>query len=350
MRILPMYNPAFDTPLGTPIDLAGERVVYETSRLAAQVLVPQADTLTRVPRSHLTALGEAGAMGVPSGRIKHEVDELIAAACTATWFVYLQHHTVLRAVETRAPAALREQWEPGLRSGTTVASIAGGYLSRPQSPVRATRVDGGWRIDGVAPWVTGWETADLLMVSAVTDTDDAVFGLVSRLDALATEACELWTMVATDTRSVDFGGLVIPDDQVLQVVPRLTWLTGHNQSYSNTPPMLFGLLRAALDVLGGDSPLGARIAERGHELRTEAYHLLHEVAPDQQVPRRVRLRAETHQLVITAATACLAATGGKAILPSSRVGRLVRDAQFSLVIGQSGDLRDVVAEQLLSGL
>mgnify|MGYP000618008867 CR=1 FL=1 len=48
-------------------------------------------------------------------------------------------------------------------------------ISRVPSPaIRATRVDGGWRLDGHAPWATSWGIADWFTVAAVGPTGEVV--------------------------------------------------------------------------------------------------------------------------------------------------------------------------------
>src|SRR4030095_11315704 len=66
-----------------------------------------------------------------------------------------------------------------LASGRALAGVAFAHLRRmPDRPVTATRVPGGWRIDGHAPCATGWGLTDVAMIGAITDADEVLFAAV----------------------------------------------------------------------------------------------------------------------------------------------------------------------------
>src|SRR5271155_222696 len=98
-------------------------VLATAGELADDVLFPDAmrvDRLDVLPAAHLDALAAAGLYGAP------------------------------------APAA------PGGRRGGI--ALTGLIPGPPQ--LRAEPAEGGWRLDGTAPWVTGWGLIDLVQVVA----------------------------------------------------------------------------------------------------------------------------------------------------------------------------------------
>src|SRR6266508_206671 len=143
-------------------------MVLDTARrIAEEVLFPAAtavDAADRVPADHLDLLAangfyglaapaDAGGLGLADRATASRVIEILASGCLTTTFVWLQHHSAVAAV---ADSPLRKEWLPPLARGDRRAGVVLAGL-RPGPPsVRAEPVDGGYLIDGQAPWVTGW--------------------------------------------------------------------------------------------------------------------------------------------------------------------------------------------------
>ena len=63
---------------------------------------------------------------------------------------------------------------PRMRTGRALSAVAFAHVRRPGAPNPvATRVPGGWRLDGVLDWVTSWDIADVVMVMAQGSGADA---------------------------------------------------------------------------------------------------------------------------------------------------------------------------------
>src|SRR5206468_6407544 len=122
----------------------------------------------------VSAPQEAGGSAAPPP-VARRVQELLAGADLSTWFVQAQHNAPVRMLaETgRRPELLAE-----LAAGRIVAGIAFSQLRRRPARVLAAEPDGeGWRLDGAAPWYTGWRLNDVALVGALTADDRAVFVL-----------------------------------------------------------------------------------------------------------------------------------------------------------------------------
>ena len=144
-----------------------------------------------MPRENLDALRDArlfglqGPIDVPGGlgaghAEARPIVESIAGGCGATAFVWAQHHGAVRRL-AGGDGPARDEWLPRLSDGATLSGIGFAYLRRPgPAAVRAERIDGGWRIDGEAPWITGWRSIDVLVVMARAADDWVVTVIVDR--------------------------------------------------------------------------------------------------------------------------------------------------------------------------
>jgi acyl-CoA dehydrogenase len=122
-----------------------------------------------------------------------------------------------------ADAAIRERYLPGVRSGNKIAAFA---LSEPEAgsdvasmSTTATRVAGGWRIDGIKTWISNGGIADHYVLFArtgeapgakgisafVVDADTPGFSVVERLDVISPHPIA----------KIKFDNCVIPADRLL---------------------------------------------------------------------------------------------------------------------------------------
>nr|WP_269091157.1 acyl-CoA dehydrogenase family protein [Actinopolymorpha cephalotaxi] len=332
--------------------------------LAADLLAPNAadvDTTT-VPRSHLDALGRAGLLGLAAPvadggsaappRLQRRIQEVLAGADAATWFVGAQHHGPVRLLaDSDAPA--RADLLPRLARGELVAGTAFAHLRRwPDRPVEAERVAGGWRFHGVAPWYTGWDLNDVFSLGGATADGEVVFGIVPARpgdELTASEPLRLAAMTATRTVRLRFDGLFVPDSHVVARQPVDRWLHTDRRNTVMPNPAAFGLVTTAVRRLRevaeqtGLTPAGRaadRFAERLERLRERTDRLFDDVPPDDQHDVRLATRAEVGTLLVDATTALVVAGGGRSMTLTDPAQRLAREAAFLLVQAQTRPARE----------
>ncbi|WP_299541882.1 acyl-CoA dehydrogenase family protein [uncultured Streptomyces sp.] len=368
--------PGEGTALATAPEVRDEPLVAAVRGVALNILRPAAErtAVEGVPRSHLDALARCGAFGLvryepaPSGgctgrQVMREVHEILSAVDPSTWFVYTQHFALVKALFKSPNTRLREAWTPELVTGGTIATAGYAYLRQPRPPVTARKVEGGWRLTGRIPWMTGWGIADTAIVGAVAPDDRALF---VRMDCgpgpgggpAAVDSPPLWAMGGTHTAALELREVAVPDDDVISVAPRQGWAHDYDLENANAQPAVFGHLRAVVDLLLSAAPRAAtsyerlahRLADEGARLRTEAYALRDEVPAEQEVAARTRIRAAVLDLGVRAATAGVAATGGRAVRYGDTAGRLAREALFHLIKAQTPQLRSAMADITLDGL
>jgi alkylation response protein AidB-like acyl-CoA dehydrogenase len=340
-------------------------------RLATGVLAPVAERVDveGVPASHVAALAGAGLLGiygpvwaggsdVPAG-VGRRVTEVLSGADGATWFVWTQHATPVRALVRSDNAELQQRWLPRL-CNDALGGIAVAHLRRSHGPtVRATPAGaGGWVLDGTASWVTSWGLAEVLLVGAVTDDDRAVLALVparAQPDVHPSPPLALAAMEATATVRLEIEELVVAAEDVVDVVDLAGWRRADAEKTANVTPAVFGLVDAVVARLEEaarrrDESAGLRLAEHlaaeASGVRTAAYHLLDEVPAAEAIEERLALRAHALELGVRAATALVAASGGGGMARSSPAQRLAREALFHLVQAQTAPVREATLARL----
>lgn len=338
-------------------------LIEAARRVAADVLEPAAAHVdaSEVPRSHLNAIADAGLLGLlapvavggagVSAAVFREVTELLAGADAATWFVQAQHQSVVRMLATSAsPAAAK--YLARLVTGELVAGFAFSHLRRyPERPVTARRVAGGWQLDGVAPWYTGWSLNDVAFLSGVTDDGDVLFGAVPAVEGgglgvktrLRTAALDAAHTVVLSLESV-----VIADDDIALQQPHEQWLAG-DTTVANANAAIFGVAHSAVVLLHAagaarheDATIEAAAIFEAElsDVRARCYLLADAVPANEAMEERLACRAEALELLIAVTSALVAANAGQGMALSSAAQRKAREALFLMVQAQTRPARE----------
>lgn len=351
------YGPGFDVPDHPLVDAA--------LRVAEQVLDPAASAVDEmgVPPSHLRALAAAGLFGleapadVPLPRpVVRAVVEVLAGADATTWLVWAQHNGPVRAL-ARSRSTLRDTLLPELIAGSQIAGVAFSHLRRfPARPVTAEQVEGGWRFHGDTPWYTGWGLNQWLMLGGATEDGEVVFALTeaSEREGMTATPLRLAAMQGSHTVRLTFRALEVPEDRVLIRSSFTEWAAQDRVGTANVNPACFGLTRTAIRLLAsrvrepGDAVdrCAGRLAERFVAVRGEAYRLIDEVPAEEEIDRRLAVRAEALEVMVDATTALVTASAGAGMASSSPAQRLARDALFLVVQAQTSAVRSATLERI----
>ncbi|MGW2330236.1 acyl-CoA dehydrogenase family protein [Streptomyces sp. NPDC001700] len=334
-------------------------LVAAAHRLADDVLAPAAEAHDRegVTAEAIAAVKASGVLGVNApaayggaqapAAVGREIAEILSGACCSTFFIQAQHHTPVRTLATGEEAA-RERWLRPLSDGTLLAGIAFSHLrAHPKLPVRATRVADGWRFDGRVPWYTGWGLNDLFLLGGGTEDGEVVFGVVDAREQpglTATGPLQLAALTGSHTVGLLLDGLVVPDEAVAVRLPHERWATDDRPKNTNTNPAVFGVARAALDLVDASGDGEAKetagvLRERLDAVRRDAYALVDEVPPAERLDDRLAAKTRAYDVMRAATTAAIAAGGGRAFGLSHPAQRLAREGLFLVVQGQTSEVR-----------
>lgn len=347
------------------VDPVGPGARVPNAEVVAEVVAPQAARADAegVSRDVVDALADAGLLGTPLDppASQRELAELLAGTDATTWFCWVQHQTPMRILEgqaaglvTGAPRDLQEELLPGMRAGRILAAVAFAHVRRPGPPNPvATRVPGGWRLDGTLDWVTSWDIADVVLVMAqgagVHAGELVCCYLPAGRSHQATSGVvpgptlELLAMSGTHTRPVRLEGVHVPDAQVGAVLERSAWLAQDAARTAEANPSAFGVARGAIAELHDIAERRAdetmaelvdALVRECRDLRTSAYAL-----GDASVPERLTIRAASLDLAARAAMTVVTARAGAAMLRGCSAERRLREAMFLQVQAQTAATR-----------
>jgi len=348
-------------------------------RVADDVLFPAAqatDAAPLVPRANLEALRDAGLHGlqgppdVPGGLgadhiAARPILEAITGGCGATAFVYAQHHGAVRRVASGDGPA-RAIWLPRLCDGSTLAGIGFAYLRRPGPPaVRATPDGDGWRLDGQAPWITGWGLAEVFALMARVDDGRVVTVAVDRPyerdDLTPGPPQRLAAMGATGTVALGLRGLRVTPDDLVGVQTDEAWRRRDLAGSAMPSAAPLGIADRAIRLLEERAPdpaatLRVQLDERRRSADERSAEIAAALAEAGDGDRLARAIAEGSaerdrglDLARRATDALIAASGGGAMSLDHPAQRLSREATFYLIQAQTGDLRAATLARTIRG-
>ena len=306
----------------------------EAVRIAEEVLFPAADQIDAapvVPRRYLDALAGAGLYDLPPDPVEAgRVVEALGGASLVTAFVWIQHHSAVRAVSA-AGGALAAEWLAPLRAGRVRSGIAYAALRRTGPPAAVATPEpvpeAGWLLSGHAPWVTGWGLIDVVLAGA-RHGEDMVWLLLDAAESpgMSARPVDLAALQASATVRLNWSELRVPASRVVAVEPYEDWRRRDAAGRATNGYLAVGVAARGARLLGS-ARLEAEVdgARRALDTATPA--------------TVVDARAAASILAVRVAAALVAAGGGRSVEAAATAARLMREATFLLVFGQSADIR-----------
>jgi alkylation response protein AidB-like acyl-CoA dehydrogenase len=314
--------------------------------LAARFLADAAavDAADSIPAAHLRGLAEAGlygafapvlagGLGLGGAEMGLVVEEL-AAACLASTFVWVQHLGLLRAMlDPGTPAALREALLPAVVRGEVRGGVVlAGLLPGPPR-LSARPVDGGWLVDGQAPWVSGWGIVDMLLVAARGPADTIVTVLTDAKEqpGLTAAPQRLAAVNASATVQLSFTGLFVPGSRFVGEQPYdPVW--AQSAGLRGNGSLALGVGRRCCALIG-PSPLDAELDSCRAEL---------DAADTGGMPAA---RARASEFAVRSAHVLAVRRGSTSALAGDVAERLGREAGFLLVFGSRPAIKDALLDR-----
>ncbi|WP_433713266.1 acyl-CoA dehydrogenase family protein [Nocardia sp. CA-084685] len=319
--------------------------------LADEIFAPQADAVDRtgeIPGTHFDLLAEYGFYGATMADDMDiatftQAGELLVGGCLATTFVWAQHLGVARRIATSPNPELRERLTEDLRHGRVRAGVS--YAGANDQPgLIARRIDGGYVLDGTAPFVTGWGLVDILGVMA-RDADDegSLISVLVPAEPGPTVHATALPLIAADaskTVTLTFDGLQVPDAAVDNRISLRNFHASFILAAWRNGAIALGIVRRCLGELTRSGVDTTAMAAESARIRTE----LDDALTGQS--DIYLARAHASELAVRAATALVTATGSAAVTRDNIAERSLREATFTLVFGSRPAIRTALLDRL----
>ena len=226
-------------PFDMPLSTREQALVARAETYAAEVIAPHAagweQRREALPREVFLRYGQDGFSGlmVPEAQggqgasffCKLRVAETMARSCMAATFALNNTQgSIVRLVREGTPDQ-QARYLPGLLSGALVSAPS---LSEPGAgsdatamATTATRMEGGWRIDGTKAWVTNGAHADLLLLYAQTSPGTGAKGIASflvDLNAPGVQRTCVYRLMggsAVGAAEIAFDGVFVPERDLM---------------------------------------------------------------------------------------------------------------------------------------
>ena len=272
----------------------------------------------------------------------------LSAACLTTTFILTQRTGACRRIEGCHNDLLHRRFLPGLANGELFATVGVSHLTTSRrhlaKPVlTAQEIPGGFRLNGMAPWVTGGAAADVIVLAAtvveqgeVTDRELLVAAPTDTVGLSIAAPLPLIGVTASSTGAVHLGNAEVSDECRI-VGPAANVMAsgvgGTTGSYE-TSTLAAGLAQSAIDFLAAEATKRPDLLEPTNALRGEHDGLVHdllEIARGNSTCTKESIRQRANSLVLRASQAALAAAKGTGYVLGHPAGRWCREAMFFLV-------------------
>lgn len=257
----------------------------------------------------------------------------VAERCLTTALALSQWAAAARILATMAGDP-RDRL-PRLACGAEFTTVGISQLttSRQHGPAPAlvaTPDAGGWRLDGLCPWVTGADSVDTIVTGAATHDGGRMFFVVPTAAAGLEVGPPLDMLALTGSRTAEvrFRGV-----RVAEAIP--AGADGPRTGGLGTTALALGATRAAVALVRGEATSRPALASIAAGLEAESADLAGRLAAAAthgiDVADRDRLRADANGLVVRAAQAALTAAKGAGFVRGHPAERLARESLFFLV-------------------
>lgn len=279
------------------------------------------------------------------------VHEILSGACFNTWLIWAQHGPVVgRLAKEYARGVELSPRARDVLSGRLLVGAAISDVRRfPDNFVKATRVDGGWRLDGTVSWFSGWGLNSAVFVAAVEpSTRTVVTSLISIDQHITASPLALSALGGSRTQRVHILDAFVPDAEVISLQSLDNWRREDVDTVSDARPQHFGLAQRVLTELAADPEpaareVAARWAPRVSQIRADAYGLSDEAsaagAGPYRTEDRLAVKVASGEALSTLTRALVIARSGHGIALEDTAQLHARSALFVLVQGQNADVR-----------
>jgi len=291
-----------------------------------------------------------------------DFQELVARYSGALAFLQTQHQSAAAMLAASSNSVLKQEYLPRIGKGELLVGVGFSQLRRGGEPLTIAKlVPGGYQLDGVVPWVTGWGMFDDFIVAATLPDGCAVFGVVPFQDTYQnstskitfTSPAELAAMTSTNTVTANLNSYFLPQERVVSIKPA-GWI--HENDKNNVLRATFlatGCAFAGLDIIESAlktkslPAIAAALTAFQQELnqcRTAIRQLQKNTYA--KLSEKLQLRAWAIDLATRIAHAAVTVSSGAANYLHHPAQRVYREALVFTVTGQTSAVMEATLERL----
>jgi alkylation response protein AidB-like acyl-CoA dehydrogenase len=288
---MPLANPMAPHLTDLPLTPREQELVEAARRFAAEVIEPHAAIWEQkrrsIPRDVFRRYADAGFSGleVPTDHggqgvsylCKVRVAEVMARTCFAATFALNNSQATAARLCREGTDYKKRRYLPRLLTGEIVSAPAlsepGGGSDATAMTTRATKVDGGWSIDGQKAWITNGAHADLVVLYAQTQEGSGARGIGSFFVDLhspgvtRSQVYRLMGGAAIGAAELTFSDVFVPDADMV-AAPGSAFkraMTGITAARTHVAAMANGIveecLSRAVDYAGKRTAFGAKLLD-----------------------------------------------------------------------------------------
>ncbi len=320
------------------------------------------------PAQDLEVLPHAGAMrwAIPAwcgGKDLSPIElhfryEAIAAASLATALVLTQRDSAVGFIAASQNTTLQEELLPLLARNAIFATVGIAQLTTSRQhgepALIASKVNGGYRINGVIPWSSGADHSQYVVAGAAVGPQQILFAVPTDREGVTIDPpLPLVALAASHTGAIRCDDVLI-EDHLLLAGPADNVLAGRKKSLPIGQSFLaLGLARGALDLVAEhDSSLArstqARFEDQLRTLRAEVLNFC-DPSKSNRPEDGPRLRGACNELALRIAHSAVALYKGTGLLAGHPAQRLAREALFLLVWSCPNPVIDCTVDLLSAG-
>jgi alkylation response protein AidB-like acyl-CoA dehydrogenase len=285
----------------------------------------------------------------------YAVQELIARFSGALAFLQTQHQSAASMLLKSENEWLKQTYLPYLANGQKLVGIGFSHLRREHNPpLKAVPVEGGYRLHGHIPWITGFNFFQDVLIAALLPDGQAVYGIVPFQDTLQngeirfSEPMSLAAITSTNTVTAELTEWFLPNSHIAFVLPARAIHKSDRANVLNHSFFALGCAQAGLDIVEAVTQQKSIAVQQAliDELAAcrDAIYTAQPKSPHFET--NLNLRAWSIELAVRCAHAAIVVSSGAANSTSHPAQRVYREALVFSVSGQTNAVLEATLEQL----
>ncbi|MEB3340061.1 acyl-CoA dehydrogenase family protein [Okeania sp.] len=348
-----------------------EQIVYSILQNSVVPVANEIDTNPIELEKALMSLGKSGLLGlkIPQkwGGLELARQDyfnyqlLLARYSGALSFLQTQHQSAAAILASSENYQLQEEYLPHLSYGKILLGVGFSQLRRAEVPVKAFPTQGGYYIEGIVPWITGWGIFQEFIIAAKLPDGRAIFGMIPFIESnqlngniTFSKPMSLCAINSTNTVSATVKNWFLSNERLVSIQP-VNWVQENDRKkILGFTPFALGCALAGIDIMIKVSEKKSLvfINDAINSLKTEVTQCRNSIElanknPDTDFATKLHLRAKAINLAQLCATAAVTVSSGAANHQSHAAQRVYREALVYTVSAQTTDIMEATLKNLV---